>query len=701
MSIDSKYVAHNLDAQLELRDETVLVQALKAGWAGGRIHIDQATVQPFATGLPLEVKGVHIRDFALPELMDDLAGHPHAHVGLLLSDAQIKEFSGTLDPLSLEGILAADTRDFGIYDKPTIAKNKSAFMELSAGALSGVLAITPNSIEFRNTTLVTRRSRVNASVAIGFDETLGIQVRAGSVVDFADITPLVGIHIAGRATLSANGGGTFGDPQIQGKLKVANFEFGGFRIGDVEQADVRFEPLRIDLTNAVVRHGNSAIDVPRFAVDFEDGDAAVVVKADVDTRRAGLRLTDFFSMVGRDEDPRFASLKAVGRGQAKVYYVLGGGRDTCGGGKLLVRSHMHLSRVNLFDEPYDGGEVDFRLLWDDFDAGDRGMEVDVYSAVLSKGGGEVVASATVRHGAVLHADVVGNGVSLLSLNALREQFANSDDTTRVLPEAEGSFVAVIGGTLTRLEGSADIHLSPMRLGPDVMPASDIRLDIVPTSKPQPRLPPGARCPGGTSKPFDLARYRRDLSDGWYRISGGLFGNQIRSDGLEVSQQRSKRVRGRINLDKLDIGKMANLVPGIAFSAKPPRGDVSAVIDLKDMAVDKPSAANARITLKGLDVRRGVQRFSMGEVNIPLVIADDTISLPNLPMTVELGEGLRTTVSLNGLVTNISAPSPQLDLRLILAPVQLSELGLELPRVQRATGFLAADVTIRGTSSLPQ
>ena len=53
---------------------------------------------------------------------------------------------------------------------------KQPFMEVAGGDLSGVMAVTPDAIDLRGFTLVTSRSRVHASVSLGFNEELGITI---------------------------------------------------------------------------------------------------------------------------------------------------------------------------------------------------------------------------------------------------------------------------------------------------------------------------------------------------------------------------------------------------------------------------------------------------------------------------------------------------------------------------------------------
>src|SRR5690606_3960086 len=141
-------------------------------------------------------------------------------------------------------------------------------------------------------------------------------------------------------------------PVLEGKLAIKDFEFGGFPLGDIEQANTKFRPLVVELTGVRGRKGKSQFDVPSARLDF-DTEATVVVDAQVASKDLDVR--DFFSMWHFDRDPRFEAINGHGALQAGVHFVYGGKADRCGGGYLQVRGDGRLKDLDLYGEKYEQG----------------------------------------------------------------------------------------------------------------------------------------------------------------------------------------------------------------------------------------------------------------------------------------------------------------------------------------------------------
>ena len=71
---------------------------------------------------------------------------------------------------------------------------------------------------------------------------------------------------------------------------------------------------------------------------------------------------------------------------------------------------MHLANVELWGIHYEQGDIDLDWLWDDIDAADHGLTVNLHSGVLRKGSGTIVANAAIRRGAEIRADLVATAV---------------------------------------------------------------------------------------------------------------------------------------------------------------------------------------------------------------------------------------------------------------------------------------------------
>src|SRR5262249_24089304 len=156
----------------------------------------------------------------------------------------------------------------------------------------------------------------------------------GSRVDLAEISPLVAIPIGGEARIVAEAHGPFDHPKITGEIAVDGFAFGGMNVGEIERANVAFEPMALDLGDVRLRHGQSRIRSSKTHIDFAAG-SDVVIDASIETRDAPhLSIADFFEVFHFDKDPRFEGISGIADGTARVHYVLGGREDKCGGGRL-------------------------------------------------------------------------------------------------------------------------------------------------------------------------------------------------------------------------------------------------------------------------------------------------------------------------------------------------------------------------------
>jgi translocation and assembly module TamB len=726
LGIDGRIVAREIDGALSIENEQILVAPLDLVWAGGHAHFDSVAVEPFADGgARLDARHLRFDGLAIEDMLDDLSVHPHAHVGWKIAHVTLDRFGGTLQPLDIAGVLAADTRDFAVYDRPSDDGNKKSLVAVGHAAIGGTIHINEQAVMFTGMNVNTGRSRLTASVSLGFDEQLGLSVAEGSSVDLRDVSPLVDIPMKGIARMSLDGHGSFGDPRFAGELQVDGFDFGGFDLGQVTQAKVAFEPLELHFTDVRLQHDESRIDASKLDIAFDDRDAAVVLTGDIDSRAAGLHLRDFFEIVHMvpdhtpkpgelpTMDPSWSEMDGLARGSARVRYVLGGRRDPCGGGWLEVKARAGLEAVHLFGASYDGGELDVDYLWDDIPAGDHGVVVDVRSGVLRKGTGTVVASATIRHGGVLHADVVGTAIPIGEFAAVKKAFgldkpqkrdalqaASNVEQRLVVPEASLSFIASVGGQLGRLEGQADIELSPLRIGPDLLPASRVSLFIEPSGPSPPVVRVTARCGNSVTGPFDPKRWAADPVQGVYRFKGQLFDGQIVFDDLEMTDQRAKLVSGSLQLDRLDLGALANLLPGVAFSAEPPRGHLSAEVVIDELPLDDPGLAEVRTFIREAELRRGNDRVRVGAVEDPVLLSGDSLQLPAMLLELRLRGGLEAKLTAWGDITMLSA-TPLYDLHARLDPMDLSELTVGQPWLERSAGQLAAEVHLTGTSNAPR
>jgi translocation and assembly module TamB len=694
--LDGRVFGKQIDLDVKTGGDTVRVSRLVAEWADGKVSIPEVIIEPFAKGVPISTGAISIEGIELPGLLRDLGAHPQAHVAWTLDKGHFEYLKGHLDPPFIEGPLTVQTRGFEIFDRPTTEPARAHMMGVREGTVRCTFVINGLSrsayklpgIVISNAVLDTARSHLETTVTLGFNGVMDIDVRDGSRVDLAELSPLGTIPIAGVAQIRAGGRGRFGHPKFTGEIKIADFVFAGFPVGELESPRFAFEPLAIDLFEARLRHGQSRARLGQMRIAFDKG-ATVIADADVDTTEApGFSLRDLFEIFHFEKDPRFADYAAMARGKARVHYALGGHEDHCGHGLLSVQASLGLADVALLGERFEGGTVDADVLWDDQLAGTAGMIVDLHSASLRKGDGSILLSATVRHGGVVKGDVVGSGIQLSRLDAL--------GAAGKLFDGAASVVADLGGTLTALTLGADVNLSRVRIGPTTLGPSHLRVGM--TAPPDiPRL--FTTCGNPRSSPFDQAEYDRDLPDGEVEIDGALFDGQLALDGVRVSRQRRKVARGRFTAKALDLGTFANLIPGVAFAGAAPKGSLSATLDVKSWPFASPQFAQASLVLDAFDLQLwGIAGRLLGKTG-SIDLAGDKLVVPDLKAQIRLASGFAATLVAGGSVDHL-VNAPDLQLHVGVEPVDLGRISADIPAVERAGGTLSASMSVTGPPSAP-
>lgn len=698
VGIDGKVFGKRIDLDLDVTGDAVpaknvvLAKNIVAQWADGTVTIARATVEPFSDGVPLNAGPIAIDGLKFHALLRDLGVHPRSHVQWALDKGHFDYFRGTLNPVLLEGPLTLATKDFEIFDRPVIEPTHRHMAGVHEATIHGNFVVngtTRSHYKFPGIILSgfnvdTPRSHVLTTVSIGFLEQLDVDVFGGSTVELADLSPLIEIPISGKLSLVASGGGGFVKPKFKGDIAIKDFVFGGFPIGDVDSAKVAFEPLVLDVMDARVRHGPSYVRAPFARFAFDKG-PAVLIDADVDTRTdAGLRLKDLLEVFRLDKDPRLSDLEATAFGTARVHYALGGPEDHCGGGILGLRASAGLADAALFGERYPEGSIDMDVTWDDSAAGTAGMKADLRSLVLRKGGGSAIASATVRHGGVLRGSIAGGPFPLSKLDMLGA-YAKSFDGTL-------SLVAELGGTMSDLTMDAQVNVSKVRIGPSSLGPSSFGLRMeAPPPGPKPRL---TKCNNPIAAPFNPEEYKRDPSGGVMRVNGSLFDKQVSLDNVTITRQRAKVVAGRAQIKKLDIGTIANLIPGVAFQGAQ-SGELSASIDMTRVPLEALGKAEAKLTLENMQIAYEGYTIELLDKSAAIDLrGDDVLRVPGLRLKGRAPSGLTGIFIAGGRINDVTK-GRTLDATVSLQPTDLAKLGADLPSIDRAGGTLDATVTIKG------
>ncbi len=683
-----KVFAATLDGELSIAEDVVRVSKVNIGWADGTVKIADVKIEPFAPGAPLTAGPVEIQGLEFPGLLRDLGVHPQAHVAWTFDRGTFERFGGTLSPLSLDGPMEFTTRNFEVFDKPTTDPARGHMLGVAEGKLHGTFRVRPTGIVLDDLAIETPKSEVHATVKLFFRSVLDIEIAKGSRVDLSELSPLRNIPIAGLAEISAVARGPFTRPKVEAEASIKGFEFAAFSFGDVESARVFFEPFDLRLVDVHVRKGDSRIRAPEVHVDFDAG-PNVVVDADVDTQGAPhLWIHDFYKIVHMDDDPRFAEIDGNASGTARVHFVVGGPEDRCGGGRLRVKTKMHLEDVALFGERYSDGEVDVDLDWEDREAGAAGMRLDLHAASLRKGTGSLLANATVRPGGRVTGQAIATRIPIDHIDALGRMGKPLDGSI--------SLMANLSGTVSQLEAQADVEISPIRIGPSSLPTSLFRV-FMGAEGTAARTIGWTRCGNPRTAPFDRAEFDRDASAGTFRVDGSVAGGQMSLENVRVTRQKHKVVTGKLTTRGLDLGTLANLIPGVAFSATPPHGSLDASLEIRRLPLDDLAKSDVVVTLAALELDRGGRRVALEEAPGPIVLQNNTLALPDLRLLVQSGSGLSAPIALGGRVQRV-VTAPEFDVGLRVGPLDLGRLSADMPQVSRAKGSLEANLRVQGTTS---
>ncbi|MEO7331001.1 MAG: hypothetical protein ABI193_20670, partial [Minicystis sp.] len=693
---DGKILSERVDLDLSTTAAgTVFVNKLFAHWGGGTVSIGEVEIKPFVKGIPLTSGPIMVDGVELHQLLRDLGVHPQSHVAWTLDKGHFEYLRGTLDPPMLEGPITMATHGFEIFSRPVVDPARRHMMAVREANLRGTFVINgqPRSrlykfpgIIFSNVTVDTPASHVRATVSVGFLDTLDIQVGEGSEIDLAELSPLIEIPIAGVATLKASGGGLIDHPKFTGDLAIKDFVFGGFSVGDLESSKVTFEPLVAELHEAHVRHGASRMRSPLTRIAFDEG-PDVIVDSEIDTREAPhLKMRDLFEVFHFDKDPRWAEVDGLLSGKARLHYVVGGKEDRCGGGVVAVTGKMDLSDMALLGEKYEAGNADFDLLWDDQLAGADGMVIDLRSATLRKGAGSVLASATVRHGGVLRGSIIGSGIPIDHIDAF--------GAFGKLFDGNFSVVADIDGTLSDFGSSIDLGVSRLRIGPQSLPPSHLHVAIERSGKP-PKDTGKTRCQNARAGVFDQAEFDRDLSSGLYRVSGAMFDGQLELGDVQLTRQKHMVLKkGTIVARDLDLGTLANLVPGVAFASTPPTGALSATLDVKDLPFARPDRGELTLTLDRLALTREGSSVLLSAPREAIELRANELTVPSLRGVLHTREGLSANFLTRGQIHR-ALTAPELDMSAQVEPIDLSKISAGISGVEHAAGIVKADVRVVG------
>ncbi len=416
--------------------------------AGGRVDVEGSVSLDPARGFPVDVRA-DVGDLSFARLMNVLGVTENAIVEWFFDGSLL--LRGTLEPLALEGPVNVRTHDFVVSHDPWHRRPVRRVIGVSDGRFTSRWSIRPDGVRFENILGELPRSRIRGDLLLGFHNELELTARA-EVADMRDITPLDRFPIAGVGDARVTIAGTFQDPRVTGHLRLADFVFDDFELGNVE-SDAELDPdglgVRFAMVSAV--KNESRYRVEDLYLDFHHDRFALSGLMHAD----GLLLADFYSILGFEEDERFAPYQGLARGQANISYT-NGFPDDSPSGTLVVDMNLGFDWANLNDYAFTNGRLVGRWRWLDWSRGVRGAELAIAQLSLSKGGGTVTLDGRMSLGGQLRMDAVADRVALRDIEGIGERFEGLDGVA--------SAIGRIGGTFDLMRADFDVGLTNVTYG---------------------------------------------------------------------------------------------------------------------------------------------------------------------------------------------------------------------------------------------
>jgi len=685
-------LAKTLDVDLDVTDDAINIPRYQMKFADGDVVLKNARIEPFSPGVVMRAERVDSKSMDFEGLMRDLGVSDDTLIKWDFNDLRVTKIAGTIKPLKIDAEVYADTRNFEVTDVSYRDPKRKRMIGVKAALVRGHLGVRPGSFDIYDTRTDFGSSAIDVKlVSIGFgDAAIKMSVLKGSRIDLRDVSPIVGIPIAGKAEVDVDMTGVPPGVVLTGNLKVQDFVFGGFPFGDILSSKVRFTPLVLELMDVQAKKGKSDYSVPSGRLDFNGSNGSSLV-TDAHVKSPNFDLRDFFQIWHFDTDPRFDDIRGQTALDASVHYVLGGPEDRCGGGNLRVVGSSRFAALDLFDERYDSGDAEFDFRWSDRDATYQGVDLSVPSLTLHKGTGTLVGSLGMRQGAQVYGHLVGSALPLSHLDAL----------PTLLRAAEGqlSAVAEVGGTVDALTLNASGRLSPVRIGRATLPASKFDLRLAPISREQKQVGT-TRCGKPIFGPFERNEYDADAASGVFYASGELFGGQIKFNDLTISRQRAKVVRGDVGFSALDLGVLAELSPNLGDSETRLSGKLSGKLSLRELRIKAPLESQVELALSEWDITRQGYHVELASGSHPIVFENGRFSLPGVGFTATTPRGQRVTFDAQGAIYNV-ATFPQINAKLTLRPMPLASLLGVIPRAERAEGELSGQLAVQGPLFAPR
>jgi translocation and assembly module TamB len=720
--LDQYAFAQDLTSEVSIRGNVITSPRTTIRLGNGTVTLLDTVVAPLAKGVRLEHTHIESSNVDFTALLRNLGVHPNSWVGWDLRELHGPVFSGTMVPLKIDGDITAKTYTFGVYDRPAEDHARERLFGFSEAALACHVSIRQDALKFSDVHATLPHSHVDGGyVSIGFHNDLRVDV-PHLTADFEDLSPIGPVALRGKVEASARVTGTFKHPEPEGDIQSIM----GFAVADVTFGDVSAGRVKVDvekpevaLTGLKAKIGTSSYEAPTAKLVFGGSKGFTV---DAVGASPGFGMRDLLSMFALEDDPRFEGIDARMATTANVHVALGGPEDLCGDGYLDVSTKGHLTNVLLYGESFAQGDADIGFRWFDRRQGIAGADVDVRSFVLDKmqpptdhhagQTGTVLGSASIRRGGALTANVMVEGLPLSRVDSLGKVAESLEGTASGVAHVTGNLddSRPNAGFVAR----AEVDVAGTRARGIALPSS--HLDVTMTQvMPQAKTVGRTRCGAPIAPPFDKQAYLNDTSSrGEWTVNGNLLGDMVHMRDVVVTRARSAHLKGRVGLRALDLGLLTRILTLskqdqdtalVARREAPVDGQLWGELIVDDLPVDAPSRASARFLLGPTVLTRAGRQLALRPPKDPMVLADDTLTIAPLEMTLDTGAAPGSEGSFHGgfLVSgnvNHLTADPALALDVKLDPIDLAVLPRLVPKVDRASGVLDGNLHLTGKASSP-
>jgi translocation and assembly module TamB len=686
IQLERYHIADRLESDFSIERGVLNIKRTELVFAEGHTVAHDTRILPLENGAPFSSRLVETHGMTFPGLMRALGVTQHTIVAWNFGDGQVTEIKGQLALPHIEGQLRTETHDFEVFNRAFDDPARRHMIGVPKALVRGRFEVQPNAFQFHDTVATFGHSQLYTSlVSIGFDNELDIIVDNKGTLELADISPITTIPMSGRSRLGIRLLGEASDPILTGKLAIENFTFGGFPLGSIQSAKVRFRPLKVELTDVKVTKGKSDYVVNTARLDF-DRPGALTVDAQANSARFDIR--DFLAMWHFDRDPRYDSLFGWGTTSTRVHYVLGGPEDRCGDGYLRISSQVSLSHFEMYDEHYSSAEADIDFIWLDPRAGYMGASLDVPNLTLRKGSGAILGSVQVRPGAVLAAHAAATSIPIGRINAF--------GSLGKLMEGHITGTADASGTLDAPVADARVTASRIVMGRARLAPSELAIKL--ESPPRPASVAGlSRCGNPIAPSFDQAEYDADKEMGNIHLNGQLFGTQIDVQDIQITRQRNKHARGAIFLRDFEVSALNEFLP--PGQTQDMSGKISGEVQLTDFPFSAPATARGKVAGFSAILERGNFKLSVQPISNALTFGGGNIDLANWALRASYGQ-VAADFNVSAHLTNL-AQSPSIDAELLLQPVDISLFRSFIPRAEVMSGELKGNLHVKGALAHPR